>query len=117
MLALLVRRTLLIVPTFIGVTFIGFAIIHLAPGDPVDLLLRGRSRGGSEGVEPERLADLDEGQGGRCARSSGSTGRFRCSTRSGSGGSSRADLGASLKDRRPVWDKIRERLPVTITIP
>jgi ABC-type dipeptide/oligopeptide/nickel transport system permease component len=26
------------------------------------------------------------------------------------------DLGESFKDNRPVWDKIRERLPVTITL-
>jgi peptide/nickel transport system permease protein len=28
----------------------------------------------------------------------------------------RGDLGKSLKDRRDVWDKIRERLPITITL-
>ena len=37
MLRLLARRLALIVPTFIGVTLLGFLLIHSIPGDPVEV--------------------------------------------------------------------------------
>ena len=39
MLAFILRRAALIVPTFIGVTLLAFALIHLIPGDPVEIML------------------------------------------------------------------------------
>ncbi len=50
MLRLLARRLALVVPTFIGVTLLGFLLIHSIPGDPVEV------RVGERGISPERLA-------------------------------------------------------------
>ena len=50
MLRLLARRLALVVPTFIGVTLLGFLLIHAIPGDPVE------ARVGERGISPERLA-------------------------------------------------------------
>ena len=50
MLRLLARRLALIVPTFVGVTLLGFLLIHAIPGDPVEV------RVGERGISPERLA-------------------------------------------------------------
>ena len=50
MLRLLARRIALIVPTFIGVTLLGFLLIHSIPGDAVE------ARMGERGISPERLA-------------------------------------------------------------
>ncbi len=50
MFRLLARRLALIVPTFIGVTLLGFMLIHSIPGDPVEV------RVGERGISPERLA-------------------------------------------------------------
>ncbi len=50
MLRLLVRRLALIVPTFVGVTLLGFLLIHSIPGDAVE------ARVGERGISPERLA-------------------------------------------------------------
>ena len=50
MLSLILRRLALIIPTFIGVTLMGFALIHAVPGDPVEV------RTGEHGISPERLA-------------------------------------------------------------
>jgi ABC-type microcin C transport system permease subunit YejB len=36
-----IQRLLLLVPTFLGVTFLAYAIMLLAPGDPVDLFFAG----------------------------------------------------------------------------
>jgi dipeptide transport system permease protein len=48
----LLRRVALIVPTFVGVTLLSFVLIHLVPGDPIEV------RFGERGVAPERLARL-----------------------------------------------------------
>jgi len=37
MLAYALRRLLLAIPLLIGITFVSFAVIHLAPGDPVEI--------------------------------------------------------------------------------
>ena len=50
MLRLLARRLALIVPTFVGVTLLGFVLIHAIPGDAVEV------RTGERGITPERLA-------------------------------------------------------------
>ena len=52
MLRYLLRRVMLIVPTFLGVTLLSFTLIHLVPGDPIE------ARVGERGIAPERLAAL-----------------------------------------------------------
>ncbi|ODN69932.1 Dipeptide transport system permease protein DppB [Methylobrevis pamukkalensis] len=52
MLAFLLRRLGLLVPTFIGVTIAAFFFIRLLPGDPIMLLA------GERGISPERYAEL-----------------------------------------------------------
>ena len=37
----ILKRLLLFVPTFLGITLVGFLIMHLAPGDPAELLAGG----------------------------------------------------------------------------
>ena len=58
MLAYALRRILLMIPTFVGVTFIGFLIMHLAPGDPVEMYFHGGLGAGAQGASPERLATV-----------------------------------------------------------
>ncbi len=49
-LSYLIRRLLLVVPTFLGITVVCFALTRLLPGGPVDIqLLKMRNIGGSEG--------------------------------------------------------------------
>ncbi len=52
MLAFIVNRVGLLVPTFLGVTLIAFALIHLIPGDPIELMV------GERGIDPQRHAQL-----------------------------------------------------------
>ena len=75
MLAYIVKRLLLMIPTLIGILLVSFAIIQFVPGGPVEQLvqeLRGGSlagevatssaglyRGG-QGVDPERLKEIRE---------------------------------------------------------
>ncbi len=50
MLRLLSRRLALIVPALLGVSLLGFLLVHAVPGDPVEV------RTGEHGISPERLA-------------------------------------------------------------
>ncbi len=52
MLAFVLRRLALIIPTFVGVTLIAFALIRLIPGDPVENL------SGERGMDPARRERL-----------------------------------------------------------
>src|ERR1700741_2537771 len=58
LLAYAARRILLMVPTFVGVTFIAFMIMHLAPGDPVELYFHGGLAAGAKGASTERVPRL-----------------------------------------------------------
>ncbi len=52
MLRFLLGRISLIIPTFVGVTFLAFLLIHLVPGDPIE------ARVGEHGISQERLDEL-----------------------------------------------------------
>jgi dipeptide transport system permease protein len=52
MLRFLITRVALIIPTFIGVTLLAFAMIRLVPGDPIQLLA------GERGISAERHEQL-----------------------------------------------------------
>ena len=52
MLRFLLTRVSLLIPTFLGVTFVAFAFIRLIPGDPVEVMV------GERGIDPERHARL-----------------------------------------------------------
>jgi peptide/nickel transport system permease protein len=115
MLAYAIRRTLLMIPTFVGVTFIAFLIMHLAPGDPVELYFHGGLGAGAQGASTERLADIQKAKDAERHR----LGLDRSLPVQYAIWFERLvtlDLGDSFKDNRPVWHKIRERIPVTITL-
>lgn len=109
MIAYILKRLILIIPSFIGITIITFAIIQLAPGDPASMKLQGGSQGlKSEAVaktviaETRRLYGLDKpfyAQYGIWFK--------RLVT---------FDFGESFKDHRPVIKKIAETLPITLTL-
>jgi dipeptide transport system permease protein len=42
----------LVLPTFVGITLLAFAMVRLIPGDPIELLV------GERGITPERHAEL-----------------------------------------------------------
>lgn len=52
MIAFILRRIGLLIPTFLGVTLIAFSLIRLIPGDPVEVMA------GERGMSPERHAQL-----------------------------------------------------------
>src|SRR3989304_4235681 len=52
MLRFVLTRASLVVPTFLGMTFLTFILIRLVPGDAVEV------RVGERGISPERLAEF-----------------------------------------------------------
>ncbi|RPH50151.1 MAG: ABC transporter permease subunit [Desulfobacteraceae bacterium] len=52
MIKFILRRIAMIIPTFIGITLLTFSLIHLVPGDPVELIA------GERGITPARHAEL-----------------------------------------------------------
>jgi len=100
----LLKRTVLMIPMLIGITVICFAVMHLAPGSPTDLQTQMNPRASAELKERLRaMYDLDKPlyvQYGLWLK--------RLAV---------LDLGKSFApDRRPVAEKIGERLPVTISL-
>jgi peptide/nickel transport system permease protein len=101
------QRLLLFFPTLFGVTCVTFAIMHLAPGGPCAFDASGLPAAQGGGVAEAMAAcqihhGLDQPlyvQYGRWLHHL-----------------SQLDFGYSLKDHQPVWNKIAERLPVTVQL-
>lgn len=107
--AYLIRRLLLIVPTFIGISLITFLVVQLAPGSPVYMKLRQAEGGMTAGVESEQIIEQTKKLYGLDKpihiRYVIWLGKLAC-----------LDFGDSYKDQRPVITKIKETLPVTLQI-
>jgi len=52
MLRFILTRVSLVIPTFIGVTLLAFLLVHLIPGDPIEVMA------GERGIDPARHAEL-----------------------------------------------------------
>jgi peptide/nickel transport system permease protein len=104
MLAYLLKRVLMLIPLFIGITLITFVVIHLAPGEPVEM---------QTALSPKASAKTRE----RLREYYGLDKPLHVQYISWLGRLSRFDFGRSFSpDGRPVIDKIKERIPVTLSI-
>jgi peptide/nickel transport system permease protein len=104
----LIKRLLLMIPTLLGISMISFLIIQLAPGDPASMRM-----GSPEGIRDQAMAEkiiaetralygLDQPlhvQYGRWL--------VRILT---------LDFGESLRDHRPIIEKLKERIPISIQL-
>ena len=61
MLAYIVRRLLLIVPTLFGIMVINFAVIQTAPGGPVEQLIQQLTQGGAGADVTARVSGAGTG--------------------------------------------------------
>src|SRR6266571_8732275 len=102
MLAFIFRRAALIVPTFLGVTLLAFALIHLIPGDPVENL------SGERGMDPARRE--------RLLHEFGLDRPLAAQYASYIGHVLRGDLGSSLTTHEPVMQEFTTLFPATIEL-
>lgn len=105
----IIRRLLWTIPTLIGITLVTFIILHLIPGDPAAL----KVRMGAEGLrsddvarqiieETRKMYGLDKPLYIQYIKWLKSLVKF--------------EFGYSLKDRRPVAQILKERVPVTLEL-
>ena len=102
MLRFLVTRVSLVIPTFIGVTLLTFALIRLIPGDPIELLV------GERGIDPERHAEL-RAEMGLDQPLLQQYGIYIWDVLQG-------DLGRSIVTRQPVLHEFFELFPATLEL-
>ena len=102
MLQFILRRLGLVIPTFIGITLLTFAFVHMIPGDPVMIMA------GERGISPERhvqlLAELglDKPMWQQYLHYIW--------------GVMHGDLGISMKSRIPVWEEFVPRFQATLEL-
>jgi microcin C transport system permease protein len=119
------KRLLLMIPTLLGILLITFAIIQFVPGGPVEQMvaqLQGRDAGGvgegpsrsqsayrgRQGVDAARVEEIkklygfDKPAPERFLQMLGQFARF--------------DLGKSFFQSKDVWQLIKEKLPVSISL-
>ena len=102
MLRFLLTRVSLVIPTFIGVTLLTFALIRLVPGDPIELLV------GERDIDPKRHAELraDLGLDKPLLTQYGIY----------ISGVVRGDLGRSIVTKEPVLNEFLTLFPATIEL-
>jgi microcin C transport system permease protein len=120
----ILRRLLLMIPTLFGILLITFVIIQFVPGGPVEQMvaqLQGRDAGGEVGAAPteggyrgrqgvdaarveeiKKLYGFDKPAHERFVQMLGQFARF--------------DLGKSFFHNKDVWQLIKEKLPVSISL-
>lgn len=104
MLNYLARRLAVLIPTFIGITLVCFLVIHLAPGEPT-------------AMQAELNPDITRQAVERMRTHYGLDKPLHIQYLHWMKNLMVLDFGRSISsDERPVWDKIKERLPITIYI-
>ena len=123
MFAYILKRLLLMIPTLFGILLLTFAVIQFVPGGPVEQMvaqLQGRDTGGEgaaasgagyrgrQGVDAARIAEIrtfygfDKPAHERFWQMLGQYARF--------------DLGKSFFYPRSVWELVKDKLPVSISL-
>ncbi len=100
----LIKRLLMLIPLLLGITLITFAVIHLAPGEPVEM---------QTAMNPKMTAETRQ----RLREFYGLDKPLHVQYVTWLSKLSRLDFGRSFApDNRPVIDKITERIPITLSL-
>jgi len=114
------RRFLWIIPTFLGITLIVFAITRFVPGGPMEKVLMQGAQMGAEGGKSLRTdknsggAPLSEEQLATVKAYYGFDKPWYAAYFSWLGKIVKFDLGQSTRYNEPVWDLICSKLPVSV---
>ena len=116
MLSYLLKRLLLMIPTVLGVLVLNFAVIQFVPGGPVEQIMSqltsSEARIGGQGprraLEPRQVEEIkklygfDKPAHERFFQMLGQFARF--------------DLGKSFFQNKSVWELVKEKLPVSVSL-
>ena len=122
MLAYILKRLLLMIPTLLGVLLLTFVVIQFVPGGPVEQMvsqLQGREAGGEggrsggdyrgrQGLSPKQVDEIKALYGFDKPVHE----RFWIMLKS----FAKLDLGQSFYQRKAVWELVKEKLPVSISL-
>ena len=123
MAAYIFKRLLLMLPTLFGVLLLTFVVIQFVPGGPVEQMvaqLQGRDAGGEgaaahgagyrgrQGLDPQRIEEIKAFYG----FDKPAPERFWQMLKS----FAQFDLGQSFYQRKGVWELIKEKMPVSISL-
>jgi microcin C transport system permease protein len=119
----IIKRLLLMIPTLFGILLVTFAIVQFVPGGPVEQMvaqLQGRDTGGEraaavgagyrgrQGIDEKQIAEIrhlygfDKPAHERFLQMLGQFARF--------------DLGQSFYQHKDVWELVKEKMPVSISL-
>jgi peptide/nickel transport system permease protein len=116
MLHYIFQRLLLLIPTFLGVTLVGFLVMRLAPGDPAELRAAGGLGGAREStISRNKQSTVDEAMAQWRAQY-GLDKPIHVQYFVWLKNLFTLSFGESFKDNQSVWGKIAERLPVTVKL-
>lgn len=117
MFSYVLRRLLLMIPTLLGVLLLNFAVIQFVPGGPVDQIVaqlkqgtdeNSRNIGSSKTLDEEQLGELKKLYG----FDKPPVERFIIMLKQ----YATFDLGTSFFQNKDVWQLIKEKLPVSISL-
>lgn len=102
MFAFILKRVLMVIPTFIAITLITFALVHLIPGDPIEI------RMGERGLSPEIHQQMMEQLGLNRPLFEQYISYI--------GGVLQGDLGNSFRNNEPVLKEFFTLFPATVEL-
>jgi microcin C transport system permease protein len=120
MTAYFIRRFLLIIPTFIGITIMVFVVTRFVPGGPIERIIAQMQQmpaiegAGGPGTQTEQTQPLSEDQLEELKKYYGFDKPVFVSYVLWLGKVLTGDLGTSTRYYDPVWDMIKERIPISL---
>ena len=120
MTAYFLRRMLLIVPTFFGITILVFTVTRFVPGGPIERIIaqarQAQLSGGTAGsvISDNQNQPLSDDQIAQLKAYYGFDKPVLASYFSWLGKVITGDLGYSTRYYDPVWEMIRERIPISL---
>jgi len=117
MTAYFIRRLLLVIPTFLGITIMVFTITRFVPGGPIERIIAQAQQMPSisgTGMAAEQTQPLSEEQIDELKKYYGFDKPVLVSYVLWLGKVLKGDLGTSTRYYDPVWEMIRERIPISL---
>lgn len=116
MLGYILKRILLMLPTLLGVLTITFIVVQFVPGGPIETIMAEASAGGNLGEAYRASRDVDKKQIEELTRLYGFDKPLHVRYFTMLGDFARFDLGRSYLQNKDVWQLIKEKLPVSISL-
>jgi microcin C transport system permease protein len=115
MLGYILKRILLMLPTLLGALTITFIVVQFVPGGPIETIMAEASAGG-EGEAYRASRDVDKKQIEELKKLYGFDKPTHVRYFEMLGNFARFDLGRSYLQNKDVWQLIKEKLPVSVSL-